>query len=108
AGYVERLVRAEPALFLTVRATGRDRLDPLHRDGPLAAEREERFEVGGILLGAEHGEVVWHQDGVEGEALEAAAMHLGRPRPVAGHADEAHLPAIARLDQRLERPARAE
>ena len=32
-------------------------------------------------------------------------MHGGRARPVAGHAEEAHLAALARKGERLERPA---
>src|SRR5262249_46184059 len=104
----ERLVPAEAALSLALPAAARDRLDGLHRDATLAAQREQGLQIGGVLHVAEHGEVVGHQHGVEGKALEAAAMHLGRPRAMPGDADEADLALLAGLDERLQRAARAE
>ena len=77
----------------------RDALDRLHRDVALAAQREQALDVGGVLLVTRDDVAVREEHGVEREALEAAAVHLGDREPVAGHADEADEPLVARLDR---------
>ena len=70
-----------------------------------AHTRGQRLEVGGVPLVPHLHVAVREQHRVEREALEAAPVHRGDRQPVAGHADEAHEPLVARLDQRLERTA---
>src|SRR5271154_5418389 len=99
----ERLVPTEFAAVAVLPSPARHRLDRLRRDLALAAYVQQRLDVGRILPDIQHREVVGKQDGIEGEALEAAAMHRGDLRAVAGYADEAHEALAARFDQSLER-----
>ena len=83
------------------------RLDRLHGHLRLGAHREQRVDVGpvGVVLQAD--EAVRQQDRVEREALEAAQVHAGDARAVAGDADEAHQALVAGLRQRLDGAAGA-
>ena len=68
----------------------------------------QALEVGGVLRVLHHHVVVGEQDGVEGEALEAAEVHGGDGDAVAGDADVAGEALVARLDGVLEGAAGSE
>src|SRR4030095_13946488 len=70
-------------------------------DGPDVVERLP------VTLVLSHEEVVRQEHGVEVEASQAAPVHGGDGPAMAGHADEARQALLARLDQSLQRAARA-
>src|SRR5262249_58706588 len=104
----ERPAPAEPPLAVALPAAAGNRLDRLHGDAATWAERAQLLELGGIVGRPHHREVVRQQHRVEGEALEAAAVHLGHPRAMTGDADEPDQTRRARFHQGFERTARTE
>ena len=86
----QRLVPGRRGRLLRAPRAARDALDRLHRDVALAAER--RVDARRRPRTARRCTITWlygQEHGVEREALEAAAVHLGDRQSVAGHADEA-------------------
>ena len=104
----QRLVPRGGGRGAAVPASRREALDRLQRDVALLADLGERLERLRVARVLHLGIVVRAEHRVEREALEAAPVHLGDREPVAGHADEAHEPFLARLDRGLEGAVGAE
>jgi hypothetical protein len=85
-----------------VPSTPGQALDGLQRDVALGADGGQRLERLGIARVLHLHVVVRREHGVEGKPFQAAAVHLGHRQAMAGDADEAHQPLLARLDRRLE------
>ena len=73
-----------------------------------AQTRGQRLERLGVPRVLHLHVVVGGEDGVEGEALQAAPVHLRHRQPVAGDADEPHQALLPRLDGRLQGAVRAQ
>ncbi|MFO0002103.1 MAG: hypothetical protein ACK559_13310, partial [bacterium] len=106
---LQRLVPGRPVAGRAGRpGTSGDPLDGLDRHAAFRRQGRRALEIGRIGRVAGGDPVPGHQDGIEIEPHEAAAVHRGDGPAMAGHADEAHLSGGPCLDAGLERAARAE
>ena len=104
----QRLVPGRGGVLAALPRLAGEALDRLQRDVALLADGRELVVGLGVARVLHLHVVVRAQHGVEGEAPEAAQVHPRDAQAVAGDADEAHQPLVARLDAGLQRAAGAE